>query len=52
MTGDPAPVSDAELAELLAQHHARLIDNQRRNLAQADRRQRQQAQLLGVQLPD
>jgi hypothetical protein len=52
MTGDRLPVSDAELAELLAQHHARLIATQRRNMAQADRQQRQRAQLLGVELPD
>lgn len=52
MTGDRLPVSDAELAELLAQHHARLIATQRRNMADADRQQRQRAQLLGVELSD
>jgi hypothetical protein len=52
MTGDRLPVSDAELAELLAQHHARLIATQRRNMAEADRQQRQRAQLLGVVLAE
>jgi hypothetical protein len=51
MTGDRLPVADPELAELLAQHHARLIATQRRNMAEADRQQRQRAQLLGVELP-
>jgi hypothetical protein len=52
MSGDRPPISDAELAELLAQHHAQLIATKRRNMAEADRRQRQRAQLLGVELPD
>jgi hypothetical protein len=52
MTGNPARVSDAELAELLAQHHGRFTYTQRRNLTQADRRQQAQAPPMGVELGD
>jgi hypothetical protein len=51
MTGnDPAPITDAELAQLMAEHQAKLIANQRRNAAAADRWQRQRAEALGVRL--
>jgi hypothetical protein len=51
MTGNnPAPISDAELAQLLADHQAQLIANKRRNDQTAELRQRQRAEALGVQL--
>ena len=51
MTGNnPAPISEAELAQLLADHHARMIANQRRNAAAAYLRQRQRAEALGTRL--
>ena len=51
MTGnDPAPISDAELAQLLADHQAQLIANQHRNAQAAELRQRQRAEALGVRL--
>lgn len=51
MTGnDPAPISEAELAQLLADHQARLIANKRRNDQAAELGLRQRAEALGVQL--
>ena len=52
MTGDTeaAPIIEAELTQLLADHHARMIANQRRNAAAADLRQRQRAEALGTHL--
>jgi hypothetical protein len=51
MTGNnPAPISEAQLAQLLADHQAQLIANQRRNAAAAEHRQRQRAQALGTHL--
>jgi hypothetical protein len=52
MTGnsDPTPISEAELAQLLADHQARLIANKRRNDQAADLRQRQRAQAMGTRL--
>ena len=51
MTGNnPAPISEAELAQLLADHHARMIANQRRNAVAADLRQRKRAEALGTRL--
>jgi hypothetical protein len=51
MTGnDTAPVSDAELAQLLANHQAQLIANKQCNDQTAELRQRQRAEALGVQL--
>jgi hypothetical protein len=51
MSGNnPAPISEAQLAQLLADHQAQLIANQRRNAAAAEHRQRQRAQALGMQL--
>ena len=52
VTGDTkaVPISEAELAQLLADHHARMIANQRRNAAAADLRQRQRAEALGTHL--
>lgn len=47
---EPAPISDAELAQLLADHQTKLIANQRRNAATADLRQRQRAEALGTRL--
>ncbi len=51
MTGNnPAPISDAELAQLLADHHAQLIANKRRNDQAAVLRLQQRARALGVGL--
>jgi hypothetical protein len=51
MTGNkPAPISDAELAQLLADQQARLIANKRRNDQTAELRLRQRAEALGMQL--
>jgi hypothetical protein len=51
MTGnDPAPISEAELAQLLADHQAQLIANKRRNDQAAELRLQQRAEGLGVQL--
>jgi hypothetical protein len=52
VTGDTeaAPIIEAELTQLLADHHARMIANQRRNAAAADLRQRQRAEALGTRL--
>jgi GAF domain-containing protein len=51
MTGnETAPVSDAELAQLLADHQARLIANKRRNDQAAELKLQQRAKALGVQL--
>jgi hypothetical protein len=51
MTGNnPAPISKAELAQLLADHQATLLANQRQNAQAADLRQRQRAEALGLRL--
>jgi cytosine/adenosine deaminase-related metal-dependent hydrolase len=51
MTGNnPAPISEAELAQLLADHQATLLANQRQNAQAADLRQRQRAEALGLRL--
>jgi hypothetical protein len=51
MTGnDTAPVSDAELAQLLANHQAQLIANKQCNDDSAELRLQQRARALGVQL--
>jgi hypothetical protein len=51
MTGnDPAPISDAELAQLLADHQAQLIATKRRNDQTAELRLQLRARALGVQL--
>jgi hypothetical protein len=51
MTGnEPAPITDAELAQLLADQQARLIANKRRNDQAAELRLQQRAEALGLQL--
>jgi len=51
MTGnEPAPITDAELAQLLADHQAQLITNKRRNDQAAELRLQQRARALGVGL--
>ncbi len=51
MTGnDPAPISEAELAQLLADHQAQLIANKQRNDNSAELRLRQRAEALGLRL--
>jgi hypothetical protein len=51
MTGnEPAPISDAELAQLLTDQQARMIANKRRNDQADELRLQQRARALGVGL--
>lgn len=47
---EPGAISEEELAQLLADHHAQLIANQRRNAAADELRQRQRAEAAGFRL--